>query len=103
MWDLSVPGGGDHDFYIDVVRTAVLVHNCPDVERYNPSKFKTCLIKIFAALSILHGGVSHMSDLSNEDADYTTIQQRYQDTSTSAPQTPGGDSDGGGPDEDDGC
>lgn len=29
MWDLSVPGGNDHDFYIDVVNTAVLVHNCP--------------------------------------------------------------------------
>jgi hypothetical protein len=28
MWDLSVPGGGDHDFYIDVIHTAVLVHNC---------------------------------------------------------------------------
>jgi RHS repeat-associated protein len=30
MWDLSVPGGGDHDFYIDVATTAVLVHNCDD-------------------------------------------------------------------------
>jgi hypothetical protein len=29
MWDLSVPGGGDHDFYIDILRTPVLVHNCP--------------------------------------------------------------------------
>ncbi len=29
MWDLSVPGGDDHDFYIDVAATAVLVHNCP--------------------------------------------------------------------------
>jgi Pretoxin HINT domain len=29
MWDLSVPGGGDHDFYIDAAATAVLVHNCP--------------------------------------------------------------------------
>jgi Pretoxin HINT domain len=28
MWDLSVPGNGDHDFYIDVANTAVLVHNC---------------------------------------------------------------------------
>ena len=23
-----VPGSGDHDFYIDVAATAVLVHNC---------------------------------------------------------------------------
>jgi hypothetical protein len=29
MWDISVPGGNDHDFYIDVATTAVLVHNCP--------------------------------------------------------------------------
>lgn len=28
MWDISVPGGGDHDFYIHAVNTAVLVHNC---------------------------------------------------------------------------
>jgi RHS repeat-associated protein len=30
MWDLSVPGGNDHDFYIDTTITAVLVHNCDD-------------------------------------------------------------------------
>ena len=29
MWDISVPGGNDHDFYIDVAATATLVHNCP--------------------------------------------------------------------------
>jgi RHS repeat-associated protein len=29
MWDLSVPGGGDHDFYVDTAIAAVLVHNCP--------------------------------------------------------------------------
>jgi hypothetical protein len=29
MWDISVPGGNDHDFYIDVAATAVLVHNWP--------------------------------------------------------------------------
>jgi hypothetical protein len=29
MWDLSVPGGGNHDFYIDLTDTAILVHNCP--------------------------------------------------------------------------
>ncbi|MFY9888590.1 MAG: hypothetical protein WAK71_09800 [Streptosporangiaceae bacterium] len=26
MWDLTI--AGDHDFYIDVAATAVLVHNC---------------------------------------------------------------------------
>jgi RHS repeat-associated protein len=29
MWDISVPGGNDHDFYIDTAAAAVLVHNCP--------------------------------------------------------------------------
>ena len=29
MWDISVPGGGDHDFYVDTAAAAVLVHNCP--------------------------------------------------------------------------
>ena len=30
MWDLSVPGGNDHDFYIDTAIAAILVHNsCP--------------------------------------------------------------------------
>jgi hypothetical protein len=28
MWDLTVPGNNDHDFYVDIVTTAVLVHNC---------------------------------------------------------------------------
>ncbi len=27
MWDLTVPGNNDHDFYIDVDATAILVHN----------------------------------------------------------------------------
>ena len=27
MWDLTVPGNNDHDFYVSVAATAVLVHN----------------------------------------------------------------------------
>jgi hypothetical protein len=30
MWDLTVPGDNDHDFYVAVAATAVLVHNCGD-------------------------------------------------------------------------
>jgi hypothetical protein len=30
MWDLTVPGGNDHDFYIDTTIATVLVHNCDD-------------------------------------------------------------------------
>jgi hypothetical protein len=33
MWDLTVPGSNDHDFYVAVAATAVLVHNCPAVPR----------------------------------------------------------------------
>jgi hypothetical protein len=32
MWDLTVPGNNDHDFYVTVATTAVLVHNI-DCER----------------------------------------------------------------------
>jgi hypothetical protein len=28
MWDLTVPGNGDHDFYTAIANSAVLVHNC---------------------------------------------------------------------------
>jgi Novel toxin 17 len=33
MWDLTVPGNNDHDFYVAVAATAVLVHNdsCPSI------------------------------------------------------------------------
>jgi hypothetical protein len=30
MWDISVPGGHDHDFYIDTTIATILVHNCPN-------------------------------------------------------------------------
>jgi hypothetical protein len=33
MWDLTVPGNNDHDFYVAVAATAVLVHNCPEGEK----------------------------------------------------------------------
>ena len=29
MWDLTVPGNNDHDFYVQAATTAILVHNCP--------------------------------------------------------------------------
>jgi hypothetical protein len=30
MWDLTIPGNNDHDFYIQAATTAVLVLNCGD-------------------------------------------------------------------------
>jgi hypothetical protein len=37
MWDLAVPGNNDHDFYINTVAAAVLVHNCDDLDSMSPS------------------------------------------------------------------
>jgi hypothetical protein len=39
MWDLTVPGGNDHDFYIRAAATAVLVHNtsCRTFGNQSPS------------------------------------------------------------------
>ena len=34
MWDLTVPGGADHDFYIDTIAAPVLVHNRPPADGY---------------------------------------------------------------------
>ena len=31
MWDLTIPGNNDHDFYIDTTAADVLVHNCGDL------------------------------------------------------------------------
>jgi Pretoxin HINT domain len=43
MWDLTVPGGNDHDFYVDTAAAAVLVHNCdfpgPEARAKVPSEW----------------------------------------------------------------
>jgi hypothetical protein len=28
MWDITVPGDNDHDFYVQTANAGVLVHNC---------------------------------------------------------------------------
>ena len=38
MWDLTVPGNNDHDFYIKTAVTAVLVHNCSKPRVYTRSQ-----------------------------------------------------------------
>jgi Pretoxin HINT domain len=55
MWDLTVPGGGDHDFYIDVAATAVLVHNCPVGQPFDDDQ--RALIQLAKELRQI-GGVS---------------------------------------------
>jgi len=39
MWDLTVPGGNDHDFYVRIATTSVLVHNtsCRTFGNQSPS------------------------------------------------------------------
>ena len=36
MWDLTVPGNNDHDFYVFAGPTAVLVHNVDEECSYGP-------------------------------------------------------------------
>jgi len=31
MWDLTIPGNNDHDFYVDIIAGSVLVHNLTNV------------------------------------------------------------------------
>jgi hypothetical protein len=37
MRDISVPGDGDHDFYIATTIATILVHNCPESDS-NPDR-----------------------------------------------------------------
>jgi hypothetical protein len=48
MWDIDVPGDGDHDFYVDVVNVPVLVHNCdkpgmPNLHGHYPTQLSAAL------------------------------------------------------------
>jgi Xanthomonas XOO_2897-like deaminase/Pretoxin HINT domain len=45
MWDLTVPGGNDHDFYIVTVAAAVLVHNCGEEIGYNSDELSSAAYK----------------------------------------------------------
>ena len=44
MWDLTVPGNNDHDFYVVTSNAAILVHN--DVCRVLPSRFGSKTIAV---------------------------------------------------------
>jgi hypothetical protein len=51
MWDLTVPGNNDHDFYVTASEVAVLVHNCgPQDLNYNQIRQR-----IASHAMLLHG------------------------------------------------
>jgi hypothetical protein len=59
MWDLTV--ASDHDFYINVATTAVLVHNCP-TEYPIKSVVRRCLAPVFRVImTYLPGGNNYPS------------------------------------------
>jgi RHS repeat-associated protein len=101
MWDLSVPGGNDHDFYIDTVAAAVLVHNCPSEFHPIRNMVRRCLAPIFnAIMTFLPGGNNYPSYPPIPTGTYQ--EWRYQ-RDTEEPKNPeeGGEESGGG--EDDEC
>lgn len=103
MWDLTIPGNGDHDFYIDVINTAVLVHNCPAEYKPWTAKFRTCLAGALQMVSLFHGGIA--SGKVGTPPDFgNTYQYSASGNSTGAPPTPGNDGGGeGGGGGEDGC
>jgi hypothetical protein len=50
MWDLTVLGNNDHDFYVVAGATAVLVHNCGTIDFAHGSSLEN-------AQSIMDNGV----------------------------------------------
>jgi hypothetical protein len=92
MWDLAIPGGNDHDFYIVTIAAAVLVHNCPD--RVDPPKWKRCIDNVLAALHTVHG-YGEPDTMISRLTEITSVIQETKKPSTSA-QGPGdGDDDCG--------
>jgi hypothetical protein len=47
MWDLTVPGNNDHDFYVLTAAVSVLVHNCPAGGSQEGSGFGGFVRRIF--------------------------------------------------------
>lgn len=103
MWDISVPGGGDHDFYVDTTIAAILVHNCA---LGNPKpKWKQCIEAIGIAVHMFMSAHSGQMVPGNPpSAQYEIFEPAGRGTEAGAPPRPGGDSGGGGePDEGGGC
>jgi len=48
MWDRTVPGNNDHDFYIDTTTTDILVHNTCGEDEEDESSQGGCLVGVLA-------------------------------------------------------
>jgi hypothetical protein len=59
MWDLTIPGNNDHDFYIDTTAAAVLVHNCGGLP--TPAEAQGLVENADPVGSALKGDASHRS------------------------------------------
>jgi hypothetical protein len=62
MWDISVPGGNDHDFYIYTTIATILVHNCDGEDSIDPRD-------VHGALRGAERGVNPQDIWSNPDSD----------------------------------
>ena len=52
MWDLTVPGNNDHDFYVVAGGTAVLVHNCGGQIPYNSDELSSAAYQARVAAGV---------------------------------------------------
>lgn len=95
MWDLSVPGGNDHDFYIDTAAAAVLVHNCPMEQKPAPL-WKRCVLAIGAGLSILHSVATGQAPMGPRPQYETQIPWEDQTPTAEGPPVAGGEGGAGG-------
>ena len=59
MWDLTIPGNNDHDFYIDTSAGSVLVHNTVCTPEFKPWKKKLygCIAAILFGASVHYGAM----------------------------------------------
>jgi hypothetical protein len=97
MWDLTIPGGNDHDFYVDTAVAAVLVHNCPNYRRPAGPLWKRCAVAIGAAWAMFHS--VHTGQIPTGPRIPYEIELHWEDQTPRAegPPVPG-DGEGGGGD-----
>jgi hypothetical protein len=85
MWDLTVPGNNDHDFYVAAGRTAVLVHNTygdlcygPYHRRPGPQTNEEMAAARNGQATELRGGVNRGSSFRSVDAHYGPLPEGKQ-------------------------
>ena len=94
MWDLTVPGNGDHDFYVAVVGTGVLVHNCPMAKPKKLTRLKSSCMAALQAWALFTGGSGQLTDSRPVVGD-SQLPYEYREQSPDSGASPSG-GDGGG-------